>query len=220
MIAAGCGSNYLEPNPVPRDEQSRPLPSWYPEKPWSANAGDSRIYIQGKIVFANDSAVIRPGSEKVLEKLLMFTKEHPEVSRLRIEGHTDSNADDDYNLELSAKRALAVCDWLVDHGVDHLRLMAVGYGESRPIAPNETPVGRSENRRTEFHVAEIDGRPFGVQTALKGGMVLEVLSLEERRKREQLATPKPAPKPKHFTPTGDEIKPAAQPPKKKPTDES
>ena len=207
---AGCGSNRLDPNPVPKDSAMRPLPAWYPEKPWTAGAGESRIYIEGKIVFQTDRAVIRPESEKVLQTLLQFTKEHPEVTRLRIEGHTDSTAGDEYNMELSAKRALAVCNWLVDHGVEPTRLMAVGFGETKPIGPNDTAAGRSENRRTEFHVAEVRGRAFGnAEAAVRGGMVLDVLSADERKKKDAAAKgppPKPAPE-KPFVPTGNEIKP-------------
>jgi outer membrane protein OmpA-like peptidoglycan-associated protein len=130
LLLAGCGDNRLPQIAVPRADASKPLPGWYPEAPWSAKDGQSRIFIEGKIVFDTDKAIIKPGSEKVLNTLLQFTKEHPEVTRLRIEGHTDSTASDEYNQELSARRSLAVADWLVDHGVDNARLIAVGFGEA------------------------------------------------------------------------------------------
>ncbi|WP_438004320.1 OmpA family protein [Sorangium sp. So ce321] len=204
----GCGDNRLPPRELPRADEQRQLPRWYPEKSWSEKGGETQVYIEGKIVFDTNKAIVRPGSEKTLETLLQFLKEHPEVTRLRIEGHTDAQSSEELNQELSARRALAVADWLVDHGVENLRLIAVGFGESRPLGPNEIAAGRSENRRVEFHVAEVNGRPFMGQDPYMGGLALEVLSLEERKLRaEQAAQLKAPPVRKGFVATGDEIRP-------------
>lgn len=204
----GCGDNRLPIVAVPRPDDQPALPKWYPESPWSAKDGNSRVFIEGKIVFDTDKATIRQGpSQKVLETLLKFMKEHDEVSLLRIEGHTDSTASDEYNLELSARRSLAVCDWLVDHDIDYTRLLAVGFGKTRPIGPNSRADGRQENRRTEFHVAEVNGRLFGTKDPTSGGFVLTVKSKEERAKeREAALHPKLPPPKKPFVPTGDEVK--------------
>jgi outer membrane protein OmpA-like peptidoglycan-associated protein len=211
-LAAACVTdNRLPPTPVPRAEQKSALPPWYPEKPWTAKEEKSQIFIEGKIVFETDSDVIRKfgDSEKVLKTLLAFINEHPEVTRVRIEGHTDDAGSEEHNQDLSAKRALAVCNWLVDNGVNHLRLIAVGFGESKPIAPNELAEGRAENRRTEFHVAEVDGRPFLGKDETGGGKVLDVLSAEERKEREAAAKkPQVALIPTlKWKPTGNEVKP-------------
>lgn len=68
---------------------------------------------------------------------------------VRVEGHTDSIASEAYNQTLSERRAEAVADWLAAHGVDRQRLRTVGWGESRPVATNDTPSGRQQNRRVE-----------------------------------------------------------------------
>lgn len=209
LATAACGDNALPNVPVPKPDAQRPLPTWYPEAPWSAKGGQSQVFIQGKVVFDSDSAVIRPGSEKVLRTLLQFLETHPEVTRLRIEGHTDARASEDHNLELSAKRSVAVCDWLVDNGIDHTRLIAVGFGEARPLGPNDRVEGRSDNRRTEFHVAEVNGRPFLGKDPYAGGFAIEVLSAQERkaRKEEELRARQRIVKlPPPYKPTGDEVK--------------
>ena len=69
-----------------------------------------------------------------------------------IEGHTDAEGRPDRNLVLSQQRAQSVVDYLVDAGIPVERLRAVGYGETRPVAPNDTSENRARNRRIEFSV--------------------------------------------------------------------
>jgi OOP family OmpA-OmpF porin len=209
MGAMGC-TERLPPNPVPRSAGPQEIPGWFdPNARWDPKGTDTRIYIEGKIVYDTDKATIRPESERVLLALLAFLNQRPDVTRVRIEGHTDSRASNEYNQDLSARRSLSVCNWLVDHGIDHLRLIAVGFGEERPIGPNQTAPGRQENRRTEFHVAEVNGRPWGGKDETNGGLALEVLSAEERAKLNQ--KPPPPPKARPFVPEGDVVKPAKPP---------
>jgi outer membrane protein OmpA-like peptidoglycan-associated protein len=179
VLAAAC-SNVPPPRPVPPAEGTRNLPGWYPQAAWSADAANARVYLEGKIVFDTGKARIRPESEKVLNDLLAYLSANPDITRVRLEGHTDSRAAEEYNQDLSARRAIAVADWLVDHGLDHNRIVAVAFGELRPLWPNQGPTAMQENRRTAFHVAEVSGNRFRGEDPTSGGLVLDVKSKEQR----------------------------------------
>jgi outer membrane protein OmpA-like peptidoglycan-associated protein len=74
--------------------------------------------------------------------------------KIELSGHTDSDGSDTYNQKLSENRAKAVVDYLVKRGIKAERMVAVGYGESKPIDTNETPEGKQNNRRTELKILE------------------------------------------------------------------
>jgi outer membrane protein OmpA-like peptidoglycan-associated protein len=101
------------------------------------------------IYFDFDSATLKTESTETLEQILKAVQSRPSL-KLTIEGHTDSQGSDEYNLKLSQQRAQAVVDWLVQKGVAASRLNAKGYGESRPVADNNRPDGRALNRRVEI----------------------------------------------------------------------
>ncbi len=86
-----------------------------------------------------------------LEKLRKFMIKNPKIS-VEIAGHTDNEGDDDYNLALSEARASAIVAYLNHHGIDQKRLVARGYGETKPIVPNDTEENQAKNRRVEFSV--------------------------------------------------------------------
>ena len=205
--AAGCYDNSLPQVAVPGPGGPKAPPPWFPEQPWTEKSAETRIYIEGKVVFDTNKAILRPESEPYLKKMLAFVQDPQEITRIRIEGHTDSRASEDHNQVLSGKRAMAVADWLVDNGVDYARLIAVGFGESRPLGPNELVEGRDDNRRVEVHVAEVRGRPFLGKDPYNGGIALVVKSKEEREKEkeaERLAR-LPPPKPPPYKKTGDVV---------------
>ena len=103
--------------------------------------------IELKVLFDNDKSLVKPDYYPEVKRVADFMARHPEVSAT-IEGHTDSNASDSYNLKLSQRRVDAVKQILIGKfGIESSRLNAIGYGESRPIATNATAEGRQQNRR-------------------------------------------------------------------------
>ena len=88
--------------------------------------------------------------DSLLDEIASVILAHPEIKKIRVEGHTDSDGPDSSNLKLSQARTQAVVDYLVSKGVERSRLDPVGFGESRPIAENTTPEGKAKNRRVEF----------------------------------------------------------------------
>jgi len=110
-----------------------------------------QIKIKQKIHFAFGKARIRPVSYPILDEVADVIRNNPKI-RVRIEGHTDTIGGRKYNLRLSQKRAEAVREYLVEKGIGPDRLVAKGYGLSRPIESNRTKAGRAANRRVEFHI--------------------------------------------------------------------
>ena len=103
----------------------------------------------GKLLvnFDFDSAVVKEQYFNDLGELAAFLKRFEDL-QVDVEGHTDSVGPDDYNQQLSQRRAQAVVDMLVNqYGIAASRLEAKGYGETRPVASNDTAEGRAENRR-------------------------------------------------------------------------
>jgi outer membrane protein OmpA-like peptidoglycan-associated protein len=109
-----------------------------------------RIVLEG-VTFNTGSSELLPASEEVLTKALNTLEDNPQI-RVEIQGYTDNKGNQDKNLKLSQARAEAVKNWLVNKGIKADRLTAKGYGPDNPIASNDTPEGRSQNRRIEFVV--------------------------------------------------------------------
>ena len=102
------------------------------------------------ILFDTGKATIKPASESVLNNIADILDDYPNV-RFRIEGHTDSTGSAELNQRLSQERAQSVVNFLIEKGIPSERMTAVGYGEDRPIADNNTTEGRRTNRRVEIH---------------------------------------------------------------------
>ncbi len=103
------------------------------------------------IEFGSNDAIITSNSELTLQKLAQFMQLYPSVE-IEIAGHTDAIGDDSENMALSEERAKNGKRFLVESGIDPNRLHARGYGESRPLADNQTETGRRQNRRVVFTV--------------------------------------------------------------------
>jgi len=100
--------------------------------------------------FDFDKATIRSADTAELQKAIDFVKRYPGY-KISIEGHTDSMGTERYNQRLSERRAAAVKEYVLKHGVaDGARLKTKGYGKSKPIADNSTEKGRFDNRRVEI----------------------------------------------------------------------
>lgn len=121
-----------------------------------ANVDGNKITISDSVYFETGSHVILEKSHALLDDVVHIIQEHPSIVRLEIEGHTDSVGDNEKNRKLSQERAEAVKQYLINQGVQESRLHAVGYGEDKPIASNDTEEGRTLNRRVHFHIAEQD----------------------------------------------------------------
>lgn len=115
-----------------------------------ANAQEKVIVLQN-IFFETGSAELLPTSDPELNKLLWTLRKNTEM-KIEIRGHTDNEGDDKSNQVLSEARAKAVYQYLLGRGIEAERLSFKGFGETQPVADNNTPEGRKQNRRTEFKV--------------------------------------------------------------------
>jgi outer membrane protein OmpA-like peptidoglycan-associated protein len=111
------------------------------------------------VFFDFDKSTLRPESHSELDYWVALLKKNPKL-KIEIDGHTDSVGTAAYNLKLSLERARAVQEYLVDHGINELRLLPKGFGATRPKASNATEEGRQRNRRTEFRfIHKTDSTP-------------------------------------------------------------
>ena len=113
-----------------------------------------QIDINDSIYFETDQSIIRADSHALLDDVASILVAHPEITRLRIEGHTDSRGAAEYNRELSQSRAEAVRVYLIERGVEAERLDAEGFGEDRPLVQGNSEAAWSKNRRVDFMVVE------------------------------------------------------------------
>lgn len=130
------------PPPPPPMAAAEPAPPPPPAR--------KKIVLRG-VNFDFDKANIRQDAAPVLDEAVATLKEASTIN-IAVEGHTDSKGSDEYNQKLSERRADAVRDYLAGHGVSKSRMTSAGFGESRPVASNDTDEGRAQNRRVELRV--------------------------------------------------------------------
>jgi outer membrane protein OmpA-like peptidoglycan-associated protein len=105
----------------------------------------------GDVLFEVDRAELKPGAARNLDKLVSALRDNVDT-RIAIEGHTDATGSREHNVDLSQRRAEAVQDYLVSHGVSASRVTARGLGPDFPVASNNSDAGRQQNRRVEVVV--------------------------------------------------------------------
>ena len=113
-----------------------------------------KLVISDKVYFDTGKATIQRRSNILLDEIARIVKDHPDVPKVLIEGHTDSTGKYENNVKLSERRAEAVRAYLLKKGVPAERLEARGFGPDRPVATNDTAVGREANRRVEFIIVQ------------------------------------------------------------------
>ena len=114
-----------------------------------------KITFDSGILYDVNKATLRSEAKTNLDKMAVILNKYPDTNIL-IEGHTDATGTNEHNLELSRNRASSVSNYLAGLGVDPSRFTAMGYGESQPIATNDTDAGRQQNRRVELAIMAND----------------------------------------------------------------
>lgn len=115
----------------------------------SRNGDNIILNLPGNITFAVNKTEVKPDFIEILDSVALVLNEY-KSTMIEVAGHTDSTGSDSYNQLLSQQRAQSVSDILNRNGVAGVRIDTVGYGETRPIASNNTPSGRQQNRRVEL----------------------------------------------------------------------
>lgn len=115
---------------------------------------DIVLNMPSNVTFASDSDAVSPNFAGVLDSVAIVLNKYPKTL-LDIDGHTDSTGAADYNQQLSERRAVSVGRHLQSRGTDPRRLLVVGFGETRPIASNDTEQGKAANRRVEVRIAPL-----------------------------------------------------------------
>ena len=112
------------------------------------------VNLPNGVTFDTDSTLIKPAFRDTLDRVAQSMVQYPD-SLIDVYGHTDSTGSDPYNQTLSENRARAVADYLSSRGVSSQRLRSQGYGETRPVASNNSEEGRSANRRVEIKIVPV-----------------------------------------------------------------
>jgi outer membrane protein OmpA-like peptidoglycan-associated protein len=146
-----CAGDMPAPPPVVVEKEPDP-PA--PEPPPKVEVKAEKIELNEKVNFEFAKAELLPASKTLLDEVAKILADHPEIEKVRIEGHTDNEASDRYNNKLSNNRAKAVRAYLISKGIEGGRMEAKGFGESKPVADPGTEEGREQNRRVEIHIVK------------------------------------------------------------------
>jgi OmpA-OmpF porin, OOP family len=122
--------------------------------PRAVRVTETEVVILQQVQFDTAKSSVRRESDALLDEVAQVLKEHPEITRMEVQGHTDDRGGKQLNATLSKARAKSVMDALVRRGIEGSRLSSQGYGQDKPVADNTTPEGRQKNRRVQFIILE------------------------------------------------------------------
>lgn len=173
-FSAGTNNAKSKPKPPPPPKKTAPTPAApkpAPPKP-KPPAGrpmatsfkmnqEGGVELPGPVLFDVGTANLTPGTDATLQVVVDYMNAKPEITKMRIEGHTDGDDTNAKNMALSQARAMAVSQYLVGKGIKCNRLLPVGFGEEKPlVSPEKTDVDKAQNRRVVFIPAEKNGKPI------------------------------------------------------------
>lgn len=117
----------------------------------------------GDVLFDTAQATLKAGAASTIDRLAQFMRDYPD-RQVMVEGHTDSRGEEEFNRDLSERRAAAVRNALVERGIELQRISTVGLGEAYPVAGNDSAAGMQQNRRVEIVISDEEGQfPEGTQ---------------------------------------------------------
>lgn len=148
-LAGGAAGNYMDRQEAELTQQLRSTGVSV-----TRVGNDIILNMPGNITFATDSSDINSRFYDVLNSVAIVLKKY-EKTLIDVTGHTDSTGSNQYNLELSQRRASSVASYLIGQGTDSRRFLIQGAGESQPIADNNTASGREQNRRVEIRLSPL-----------------------------------------------------------------
>lgn len=167
MLLSACTVGMI-PRDLPPPEPATAVPTAdastnaAPAAPVSYKLDGNRLELPGPIVFTGEA--LDAASDPALEHARSYLAAKDVITLMRIEGHADDQAQ-------SERRALVVARWLIAHGIDCKRLVAVGFGPTKPIADTSSPEGRAQNTRIELHNAQMRGKAIGGMPSDGGGQL-------------------------------------------------
>jgi outer membrane protein OmpA-like peptidoglycan-associated protein len=186
----GCadsdGDTILDPLDACPNEKGKPDPD--PKKngcPQSVRVSETEVLILEQVQFDTNKATIKKVSDPLLDEVAGVFKEHPELTKIEVQGHTDSRGSRQLNTKLSQDRAESVVKALVKRGIAEGRMVPKGYGPDKPIGDNATDEGRQKNRRVQFVILE---------KVNKEGKTIQVTPQEQPPTAPPPDSKKPAPK--------------------------
>jgi OOP family OmpA-OmpF porin len=131
---------------------------------------DGALILSSPILFETGSDKLKPESDKAIDEIKAFLNDRKDITLLRIEGYYAYDIET-VNQSLSEKRAMAICRALVARGIACSRLIAVGFGNTKPIKDNSTADGKAANTRIAVKMAALKGRPVGGMPVDGGGKI-------------------------------------------------